>query len=66
MKKGVGSGVGFGARSGSILVLGTDPGIRIRIRIKMSRIPNTVLNYCQKVSVLLVRETIYNCGKENF
>jgi hypothetical protein len=27
------------------LVRGTDPGIRIRIRTKMSRIPNTGKNY---------------------
>jgi hypothetical protein len=44
LKKGVGSGVGSGVRSGSgagfgSLVRDTDP--RIRIRTKMSRIPNT-------------------------
>jgi len=28
------------------LVRGTDPGIRIRIRNNMSRIPNTAFKYC--------------------
>ncbi len=40
LKKGVGSGVGSG--SISILVRGTDPGIRMRIRTKISRIPPTL------------------------
>jgi hypothetical protein len=42
MKKGVGSRVRSGSGS---LVRGTEPGIRIRIRTKMSRIPNTDKNY---------------------
>jgi hypothetical protein len=29
------------------LVKGTDPGIRIRIRTKMSRIPNMIYTECQ-------------------
>ncbi len=61
LKKGVGSGVGswsgFGAGS-SPLIRGTDPGIRIRIRAKMSRIPNTCLwcicNCVCEVSIRLI------------
>jgi hypothetical protein len=40
MMKGVGSGVGSGADPDP-LFRGKDPRIRIRIRTKMSRIPNT-------------------------
>jgi hypothetical protein len=50
MKKGVGGvGSGSGAGSGTYpLVRGTDPGIRIQIRTKMSGIPNTAGNILGK------------------
>jgi hypothetical protein len=51
MKKEVGAGTGsgsisqrYGSRDPDPLVRGTDPGIRIRIRTKMSQIPNTGFN----------------------
>jgi hypothetical protein len=44
MKKGVGSGVGYGPDLDP-LVRGTDPGIRIQNHTKMSRIPNTDIKY---------------------
>jgi hypothetical protein len=49
MKKGVESGVGPG--SGSILVRGTDP--QIRIRTKILRIPNTAKEYKKKIYTVI-------------
>jgi hypothetical protein len=51
MKKGFGTGVDPDLEPDpepDPLVRGTDPGIRIRIRTKMSRIPNTGWNQGRK------------------
>jgi hypothetical protein len=45
LKKGVRSGVG--SPDPDRLVRGSDPGIRIRIRTKMSQIPNTAKLFCK-------------------
>ncbi len=59
MKKGVGSGVGSGSPADpDPLVRGTDMGIQIRIRNKMSRIPNTLFQKKILCGFLIFRQGI--------